>query len=105
MHGLCDIKCMNMEGFSVKQAGLWIIRQIRITRKKHIGLKLAGPTIGKKEEDCYLLSMHWFSLEEERVIQQSSVSIYLGFITEGNTYLYCTTSSSPLSGNPNASHK
>ena len=28
---------------------------------------------------CYLLSMRWFSLEEERVMQQSSVSISLSF--------------------------
>ena len=29
----------------------------------------------------------------------------LGFITEGNTYIYCTASSSLLRGNPNATHK
>ena len=28
---------------------------------------------------CYLSSMRWFSLEEERVMQQSSVSISLSF--------------------------
>ena len=28
---------------------------------------------------CYLLSMRWFYLEEERVMQQSSVIISLGF--------------------------
>ena len=28
---------------------------------------------------CYLLSMHWFSLEEERVMYKSSVSISLSF--------------------------
>ena len=32
---------------------------------------------------CYLLSMRWFSLEEERVMQQSSVSIYLSFENQG----------------------
>ena len=31
---------------------------------------------------CYLLSMHWFSLEEERVMQQSSVSISLSFLEQ-----------------------
>ena len=31
------------------------------------------------EYNCYLLSMRWFSLEEERVMQQSSVSISLSF--------------------------
>ena len=30
-------------------------------------------------EVCYLLSMRWFSLEEARVMQQSSVSISLSF--------------------------
>ena len=29
---------------------------------------------------CYLLSMRWFSLEEERVMQQSSISISLSFL-------------------------
>ena len=29
---------------------------------------------------CYLLRMRWFSLEEERVMQQSSVSISLSFL-------------------------
>ena len=33
MHGLRDIKCMNMEGFSVKLVALWIIRQICSARK------------------------------------------------------------------------
>ena len=27
------------------------------------------------QHGCYLLSMRWFSLEEERVMQQSSVSL------------------------------
>ena len=31
----------------------------------------------------YLLSLRWFSLEEERVMQQSSVSIYLSFENQG----------------------
>ena len=30
-------------------------------------------------QPCYLLSMCWFSLEEERVMQQSRVSIFLSF--------------------------
>ena len=33
----------------------------------------------EKEGGCYFLSMRWFSLEEERVMQQSSVSISLSF--------------------------
>ena len=28
---------------------------------------------------CYLLSMRWFSLEEERVMQQSRINIPLSF--------------------------
>ena len=32
---------------------------------------------------CYLLSMRWFSLEEERVMQQSSISISLSFENQG----------------------
>ena len=32
---------------------------------------------------CYLLSMRWFSLEEERVMQQSSVIISLSFENKG----------------------
>ena len=42
-----------------------------------------GSAIGYGPEMClshgYLLSMRWFSLEEERVMQQSSVSISLSF--------------------------
>ena len=34
---------------------------------------------GARNPSCYLLSMHWFSLEEERVMQQSSISISLSF--------------------------
>ena len=32
---------------------------------------------------CYLLRLHWFSLEEERVMQQSSVSTSLSFENQG----------------------
>ena len=32
---------------------------------------------------CYLLSMRWFSLEEESVMQQCSISISLGFENQG----------------------
>ena len=34
-------------------------------------------------ESCYFLSMRWFSLEEERVMQQSRVSISLGLRNQG----------------------
>ena len=35
------------------------------------------------ESPCYLLSLHWFSLEDERVMQQSSISISLSFENQG----------------------
>ena len=38
------------------------------------------PDNGARNPSCCLLSMRWFSLEEERVMQQSSVSISLGFL-------------------------
>ena len=41
----------------------------------YIGVK----RMKKLHADCYLLSMRWFSLEEERVMQQSSISISLSF--------------------------
>ena len=37
------------------------------------------PDNGTRNPSCYLVSMCWFSLEEERVMQQSSVSIFLSF--------------------------
>ena len=37
------------------------------------------PGNGARNPSCYLLSMCWFSLEEERVMQQSSISISLSF--------------------------
>ena len=37
------------------------------------------PGNGARNLSCYLLSMRWFSLEEERMMQQSSVSISLSF--------------------------
>ena len=42
-----------------------------------LGANLPGN--GARNPSCYLLSMCWFSLEEERVMQQSSVSISLSF--------------------------
>ena len=38
---------------------------------------------GHPSTHCYLLSMRWFSLEEERVMQQSNVSISLSFSEPG----------------------
>ena len=38
---------------------------------------------GAINPSCYLLGLHWFSLEEERVMQQSSVSISLSFENQG----------------------
>ena len=37
------------------------------------------PGNGARNSSCYLLSMCWFSLEEERVMEQSSISISLSF--------------------------
>ena len=37
------------------------------------------PGNGARNPSCYLLSMRWFSLQEERVMQQSSLSISLSF--------------------------
>ena len=37
------------------------------------------PGNGARNPSCYVLSLRWFSLEEERVMQQSSVSISLNF--------------------------
>ena len=42
-----------------------------------LSVDLPGNGIGNPS--CYLLSMRWFSLEEERVMQQSIVSISLSF--------------------------
>ena len=44
-----------------------------------LDLSIDLPDNGARNSSCYLLSMHWFSLEEERVMQQSSVSISLNF--------------------------
>ena len=38
---------------------------------------------GARNPSCYLLSLRWFSLEEERVMQQISVSISLSFENQG----------------------
>ena len=46
-----------------------------------LGIDLPGNGTGNPS--CYLLSMCWFSLEEERVMQQSSVSISLSFENQG----------------------
>ena len=44
-----------------------------------LDLCIALPGNGARNPSCYLLSLRWFSLEEERVMQQSSVSISLSF--------------------------
>ena len=41
------------------------------------------PGNGARNPSCYLLSMCWFSPEEERVMQKSSVSISLSFENQG----------------------
>ena len=44
-----------------------------------LDLSVDLPGNSARNPSCYLLSMRWFSLEEERVMQQSSVSISLSF--------------------------
>ena len=46
-----------------------------------LGVDLPGNSA--RNPSCYLLGICWFSLEEERVMQQSSVSIYLSFENQG----------------------
>ena len=46
-----------------------------------LGVDLPGN--GARNPSCYLLSLRWFSPEEERVMQQSSVSISLSFDNQG----------------------
>ena len=48
-----------------------------------IDLRVDLPGNGARNPSCYLLSMCWFSHEEERVMQQSSVSISLSFVNQG----------------------
>ena len=45
-----------------------------------LDLSVDLPGNGTRNPSCYLLSMRWFSLEEERVMQQSSVSISLSYL-------------------------
>ena len=44
-----------------------------------LDLSVDLPDNGARNPSCYLLSMRCFSLEEERVMQQSSISISLSF--------------------------
>ena len=48
-----------------------------------LDLSVDLPGNGARNPSCYLLSMRWFSLEEERMMQQSSVSISLSFENQG----------------------
>ena len=48
-----------------------------------IDLSVDLPGNGARNPSCYLLSMRWFSLEEERVMQQSSISISHSFENQG----------------------
>ena len=41
------------------------------------------PNNDARNSSCYFLSLRWFSLEEERVMQQSSASISLSFENQG----------------------
>ena len=48
-----------------------------------LDLSVDLPGNGARNPSCYLLSLCWFSLEEERVMQQSSISISLSFENQG----------------------
>ena len=58
-----------------------VMRGIRVCDGYLVCLDLCVdiPGNGARNPSCYLLSMRWFSLEEERVMQESSVSISLSF--------------------------
>ena len=58
-----------------------VIRGIRVCDGYLVCLDLRVDLPGNdaRNPSCYLLSMRWFSLEKERVMQQSSVSISLIF--------------------------
>ena len=62
-----------------------VMRGIRVCDGYLVCLDLSVdlPGDGAINPSWYLLSMHWFSLEEERVMQQSSVSISLVFENQG----------------------
>ena len=59
-----------------------VMRGIRVCDGYLVCLDLCVdlPGNGARNPSCYLLSMCCFSLKEERVMQQSSVSISLGFL-------------------------
>ena len=58
-----------------------VMRGIRVCDGYLVCLDLSVdlPGNGARNPSCYLLRMRWFSLEEERVMQQSSVSISFRF--------------------------
>ena len=58
-----------------------VMRGIRVCDGYLVCLDLSVdlPGNGARNPSCYFLSMHWFSLEEERVMQQSSVHISFSF--------------------------
>ena len=73
---VCLDLCVDLPGNSARNrtlAGDQILTQL--------GVSLPGN--GARNPSCYLLRMRWFSLEEERVMQQSSISIPLSFENQG----------------------
>ena len=58
-----------------------VMRGIRVCDGYLVCLELCVdlPGNGARNSSCYLLSMRWFCLEEERVMQQSSISISFSF--------------------------
>ena len=61
------------------------MRGIRVCDRYLVCLDLCVdvPGNGARNPSCYLLIMRWFSLEEERVMQQSSISISPVFENQG----------------------
>ena len=61
-----------------------VMREIRVVMGTwYIDFLRRLPGNDARNPSCYVLSMRWFSLEEEKVMQQSSVSISLSFENQG----------------------
>ena len=70
--------------YCVKVEKVWEHQKYETIAWLVIGVVHDLNTLCGEDGACYLLSMRWFSLEEERVMQQSSVSISLGFLRRHN---------------------
>ena len=61
-----------------------VMQEIRVCDGYFVCLDLCVDLLGNgaRNPSCHLLTMRWFSLEEERVMQHSSVSISLSFVNQ-----------------------